>query len=270
MAMFQSDLKKLMTRKQSMTRPRILFFDEETSPLLGYAFQLYDTNIAHVVRNTHMMSFAWKWSDEKQVHVHSLPDYPLYKKDPYDDTALLKDLHALMESADIVVAHNGDKFDIKIANARFIEKGLEPLFKQTSIDTLKLAKKRFKFTSNKLTDLAKYAGFGAKKETGGIQLWVDCLNGNKKAWKKMCEYNKHDVVLLEKIYYWLKPWSDLAYNMNVYQESVYACPECGSHKVHKRGFHFTRTSKHQRFQCNDCIRFFLGKENLLENKPKVK
>jgi uncharacterized protein YprB with RNaseH-like and TPR domain/DNA-directed RNA polymerase subunit RPC12/RpoP len=253
-----------------MSKPQILFFDEETSPILGYSFGLYETNIAHVVRNTHMMSFAWKRSDEKNIHSHSLIDYPLYKKDPYDDTALLKDLHALMESADILVAHNGDKFDIKMANARFIEKGLKPIEKKITIDTLKLARKRFKFTSNKLTDLAQYAKIGKKVETGGIMLWVDCLNGNKKAWKKMCEYNRHDVYLLEKIYYWLEPWSELAYNMNVYKESSYSCPKCSSHKVQKRGFSYSKLGKYQRFQCTDCGRYILGKDNLLENKPKVK
>lgn len=254
-----------------MNKLRILFVDIETSPILGFTFGLYETNVIHVVRNTHMMSFSWKWSDENTIHVHSLPDYGLYKRDKYDDTELIKDLHALMESAHVIVAHNGDKFDIKMANARFIEKGLKPLYKQQSIDTLKLAKKRFKFTSNKLTDLAKYAGFGSKKDTGGIQLWIDCLNGDKKAWKKMCNYNKHDVYLLEKIYHWLEPWSELGYNLNVFNESSWSCPKCGSHNITKKSsFRFTQTGKYQRYVCKACNREFQGKQNLLENKPKVK
>lgn len=255
----------------STNKPRILFFDIETSPLLGYAFGLYETNIAYVVRNTHMMSFAWKWSDEKKIHSHSLIDYPLYKKDPFDDTALLKDLHALIDSASYYCAHNGDNFDIKMANARFIDKGLLPIDKnKIGIDTLKLARKRFKFTSNKLTDLARYARIGSKVETGGIMLWVDCLNGNKKAWKKMCRYNRHDVYLLEKIYHWLEPWSELSYNMNVYQGSSYACPECGSHELQKRGIYYKKSATYQRYRCKKCYRFSCGISNLLENKPKVK
>lgn len=261
----------MIERNLSMNKPRILFFDIESSPLLGYAFGLYETNIVHVIRTSHLLSFAWKWSDEKTIHVHSLPDYPLYKKDPYDDTELLKDLHALMESADIEAAHNGDRFDIKMVNARFIEKGLPAIYKQQSIDTLKLAKKRFKFTSNKLTDLARYAGIGSKKETGGIQLWVDCLNGDKKAWKKMCSYNKHDVYLLEKIYYWLEPWSELGYNLNAYNDTSWSCPRCNSSDIRKKSsFRFTQNGKYQRYVCKSCDREFQGKTNLLENKPKVK
>lgn len=68
----------------SMNKPRILFYDVETSPILGYTFGIYDTNVAHVVRDTHLMSFAWKWSDEKTIHSHSLIDHSLYKKDPVE------------------------------------------------------------------------------------------------------------------------------------------------------------------------------------------
>ena len=253
-----------------MNRPRVLFFDIETSPILGYAFKLYETNIAWVVRDVYITAFAWKWSDEKEYHVKALPDYKLYKKDPHNDLELLKDLHALISSADIVCGHNGDKFDVRIANSRFIQQGLEPYEKIDSEDTLKQARGRFKFTSNKLTDLARSAGLGEKIDTGGIKLWVDCSNGNMKAWAKMKKYCQHDVKLLVGVYNWLDKWVDHKYNMNVWNETVWACPHCGSHELHKRGMRLKRSGKYRRYQCKDCRMFSTGTTNLLENKPKIK
>jgi len=129
-------------------RPKVLFYDIESSPLLGYTYGLYDTTIIHVERDSHLLSFSYKWQGERRIRSHSLPDYRLYKKDRYDDTELLKDLHALMDSADLIVAHNGDRFDVRMANMRFIQKGLPSLPIKKSIDTLKIARSRFRFTSN--------------------------------------------------------------------------------------------------------------------------
>lgn len=260
----------MIERSLSMNKPRILFFDIETSPILGYTFKIYETNIAWVVRDVYITAVAWKWSDEKEFHVKALPDYRLYKKDPHNDLMILRDLHALISSADIVVGHNGDRFDVRIANSRFIQQGLEPYSKIDSEDTLKQARGRFKFTSNKLTDLAKYAGLGTKKETGGIKLWVDCSNGDMKAWKRMKGYCRHDVKLLVGVYNWFDKWVDHKYNLNVWNGSSWACPKCSSHKITKRGYSLTRTGKYQKYQCNDCSMYSRGVKNLLESKIKIK
>lgn len=248
---------------------KTLVFDLETAPLLGYSFGTYDTNVLHVVRDSHLLSFSYKWLGEGKIHTKSLPDYKGYKSDPYDDRRIAEDLHALIESADVLVAHNGDRFDMKVANARFIFHGLDPMPKKKMVDTLKIARSRFRFTSNKLTDLAQYAKVGKKLPTDK-DLWIDCLNGDRRAWKKMVRYNEHDVRLLEGVYKWLKPWSLHEVNMNVVQGKSWACPNCGSSKLEKRGFGFTKTGKHQRFSCNDCKAWSQGVENLLDAKVKIK
>lgn len=252
-----------------MHNPRILFFDLETSPILGYAYSLYDANLIHVERDSHLLSFAYKWSDENKIHSHSLPEYKTYKKDKYDDTELLKDLHALMERADILVAHNADRFDVRVANMRFIQKGLDPLPLIPTIDTLKLARSRFRFTSNKLTDLAKYAGLGEKLHVDK-DVWIGCINGDMKFWNKMVKYNEHDVFLLEGIYHWFEKWSKTKLNMNIFNDTFWNCSKCGSSKIEKRGFSITVVGKYQRYQCRDCKAWSQGTHNLLGARIGVK
>ena len=53
-----------------------------------------------------------------------------------------------------------------------------------SVDTLKEARKVFKFSSNKLDYIAQYLGVGAKMDTGGIALWEGCATGSRKALRK--------------------------------------------------------------------------------------
>ncbi len=232
---------------------KILLYDIETSPSLGRYFELYkEGNIVWKETDWYILSFAWKWLGEKQTHVLSLPDFPLWKKDKENDKSLVAYLHSLFDDADIIIAHNGNSFDQKKSNARFIFHGFPPPEPYKQIDTKLVAKRYFKFDSNKLDDLGDYFKIGKKLQTGGIQLWKDCLNGDKKAWAKMCKYNKQDVILLEKVYLKMLPWMDSHPNIALMRGEIEACPNCGSNHVQKRGFGFNASSKYQRIQCMNC------------------
>jgi DNA polymerase III, epsilon subunit and related 3''-5'' exonucleases len=248
---------------------KVLLFDIETAPLLGYAFGLYEQNILHVVRDSFMLCFAYKELGRPGVICKSLRDYSLYKKDKFDDRELVKELHAALESADILIAHNGDAFDIKVANARFIKNGLGPVSEKISIDTLKEARKRFRFSSNKLDDLAQYAKIGKKKETGKA-LWIDCINGDIKAWKKMEEYNIHDVKLLEGVYTWLRPYMKSHPNLNVISGTATKCPACLSSDHVKDGYKYSNNGVYQKYRCKGCGKPFIGATNIIKQKPLVK
>lgn len=118
-----------------------------------------------------MLSFAYKWFGESGTRVHTLPQYRLYKKDPFDDSKLIEDLWKLFDEADIIIGHNINSFDIKKANTRFIENGLMPPSNYQTIDTLRVAKKYFGFTSNKLMELQKR---GYKYTRTGTQQRFQC------------------------------------------------------------------------------------------------
>jgi len=231
---------------------KALLIDLETAPNLGYCWQKWETDIISFKEDWYILSFAYKWLGEKETYVVSLPDFPLYKKDRSNDKELCKRLWELFDEAEIIIAHNGNSFDIKKSNARFIQHDLEPPTPYKTIDTKLEAKRYFRFDSNKLDDLGQYLNLGRKLMTGGFDLWLGCMAGKKEAWKKMCDYNKQDVILLERVYLKLRGWMTSHPNLNIINGELSSCPNCGSNKLRKQGFSITRVSKRQRYQCQNC------------------
>ena len=238
---------------------KILFFDIETAPNVAYTWVKYDQNVPAFVKEWHLLSFAYKWFHGRSG-VYGLPDFKLYKRDRTNDKLLVKKLWSLLEEADVVVAHNGDDFDIKRAKARFLFHGFKPTSSFSSIDTLKILRRHFSFNSNKLDDVSQMLGFGGKVHHEGIGLWIKCLDGDKKAWKHMKRYNAHDVVLLEKLYLYLLPWITTHPNRNLYDGTVDNCPNCGSNDYYTRGYRYTTHNKFRAYSCNKCGRYFQAKK----------
>lgn len=232
---------------------KILLFDIETAPSLGFVWGKWEQNVIEFERDWYMLSFSYKWLGDKKAKVVSLPDFKKpYKANQENDEYLSVMLWDLFDQADIIIGHNGDKFDIKKANARFLTHGFSPPSPYKTVDTLKLARKHFKFDSNKLDDLAKSLNIGRKENVGGFATWKGCMTGDKKAWKKMTSYNQQDVELLEKVYNKLKPWSNNHPNVALLDNKTNSCPICGSDKIQRRGFSITKTNKFQRIQCTSC------------------
>jgi hypothetical protein len=251
-------------------QPRIVFFDLETSPSLGYVWGKYDQNVIDFKKGWYLLSFAMKVLGEKKVRVFSLPDYPNYRHDKSDDKALILDLWKMMNEADVIVAHNLDKFDLKKANARFIVHGLDPPAPFKTFDTLRAFRRIASFNSNKLDDLAAVLKIGRKVPTTGFHLWLGCMNGDMKAWKLMKRYNAHDVVLLEQIYLKIRPWAPTHPNLNFVSGTPRNCPRCGSSALIKHGtfkqFQYTRTLYKQRYRCNACGATCSGESERLPSK----
>lgn len=255
------------TRKQ-----KYLVWDVETFPILGAVWGKYEQNLLWTEREGCLASFAYKWLGEKRTHVFTLPDYKTYKKNKYDDIELVLALHGLFQEADGIIAHNGDSFDQKIANGRFLIHGLEPPPPYKQIDTLKIARKYFKLKSNKLDDLGDALGVGRKVRTGGIDLWHDCYYGDLKAWKKMATYNKQDVDLLEAVYLKLRPWVQNHPSMAVQTNKLDACKACNENKgFAKQGFQYTPSGKYQRYKCLNCgYSYNIERNNIAVAKPRFK
>lgn len=241
---------------------RVLFLDIETAPSLGWVWQKWQTDVIDFAQHWYLLSFAWKWLGDKDVSCRALPDYSGYKRNHNNDLHLVRDLHDLLDRADIIVAQNGDSFDIKKANARIIFHRLPPPSTYKTVDTLKLARKYFKFESNRLGDLGKFLGVGSKLPHTGFQLWAGCMEGDEDSWRLMREYNKADVALLEEVYYKLRPWAVNHPNLGLYanpSDPQRACPTCQSDRIQKRGFNYAKLQVRQRWQCLDCKSWFSGK-----------
>jgi hypothetical protein len=241
--------------------PKIAFFDIETAPTRAYVWENYDTNVIRTDRDWYMLSFAIKWSHKKSVQTVALPDFSGYQRNRECDKALSKALWEVFHEADILVAHNGDRFDTKKANARFLVHGLKPPSPYKTIDTLKIARRHFKFNSNKLDDLARYLRIGSKLPHTGAHLWFGCMSGDEKSWRVMRRYNAHDVELLEQVYNKMRAWAPNHPDLNVYKEyrARVGCPTCQSENTQRRGIGVKIKRKYYRFQCRDCGSWFSGK-----------
>jgi hypothetical protein len=232
---------------------KILIYDIETRPMVVTSWGLFKPYLTHenILQESGLISAAFKWLGEKQVQATQVDP-----KKPADDSKCVKDLHGALSAADVIVAHNGDKFDLRKFNARAIVHGLDPLPPIPTIDTMKVARKYFSFNSNRLDYLGHFLGVGRKLHTD-YGLWLEVMNGDKASLDKMVRYNKQDVLLLEKVYLKLRPYIRNHPNANLHTSGG-CCPNCGGNRTQKRGFLYARTTQRQRFQCMDCKAWFAG------------
>ena len=247
--------------KIESTPPKILAFDIETAPLLVHVFQLFGNDAIGtnaINQDSFILSFAAKFLHEDKVYYFDNRK----GKDKTNDRKIIEQAHALMREADILLGHNIDRFDIKKMNARFIKYGLDPLPKIQTIDTLKIAKRYFSFTSNKLEYLAKFLGCTPKSshaKFSGLELWTECLKNNQAAYDELRLYNEQDVLTQIEVYQKLAKY-DQSLNFQAYQ---YATCICGSTTFHKDGYNYTKQGQFQRYRCSQCGKIYIGKENLI-------
>lgn len=247
---------------------KIILLDIETAPSLGWVWEKWETNVADFKNYWYILSYAWKVLGENKTYVKALTDYPDYEKDRENDKNLLQDLWKVLNEADIVIAHNGDGFDIPKICTRFIYHKMLPPSPYETIDTLKIAKRIFLFDSNKLDDLGHYLNVGRKLPHTGFHLWQGCMTGDIKAWKMMKEYNKQDVELLERVYIAMRPWADN--HPSVVRGNKESCNKCGSKQFQRRGYSYTATTMKPRYQCKLCGGWFTGTSEKKEKKQEKK
>lgn len=234
---------------------KILALDIETSALTIRTWGLYEQDAIKKVKSFTILSVAYQWLGEKTKVIAC---------DNQTEKQLLEKLHALLDEADVVMAHNGDSFDIKKINARFIVHKIGPPSPYKTIDTKKEAKKVAAFDSNALNNLGIDMGEGEKIKHRGFDMWEGCENGNQKDWADMKRYNKKDVDLLVKIYLRLRPW--MKNHPDIRKDSSPNCPKCDSHKVIKQGIRRSQSRLYVRMQCKDCGGWFKG--DCVGSKPK--
>ncbi len=234
-----------------MTQPRILIFDIETAPNLAYVWGQWEQNVIDHEREWTMLCYCYKWVGEAEIHERS--NFFDYDMATVDDTGIVTELWRLFDEADIIIAHNGDKFDIRKANARFIKLGLGAPSPYKTIDTKKVASRYFAFNSNSLDNLGQHLGLGRKVKHEGWEMWKGCLAGDPKWWKKMLKYNVQDVRLLEKVWRLMQGFESNGPNMAALSDEP-CCPKCGADPKHleARGYHTPVSVTYHRYHCQKC------------------
>ena len=117
--------------------------------------------------------------------------------------------------------------------------------------------------------LASLLGFGGKKKTTP-GLWLEVLNGSRKAIRTMVEYNKRDVTLLEKVFKRLIPYVPNHINRELF--GSVGCPYCGSRKIQSRGTHKAIGKIYKRFQCQApaCLGWFREYKSTVKSTTKYR
>lgn len=259
--------------------PKILLFDIETVPMKVFVWGLKQHGYISPVmidEDWNVVSWAAKWlCDSTVVSDIQTPEEAVAR----DDSRILKEMWRLMDEADIVIAHNGDNFDIKKLNTRFLIHKMGPPSPYKSIDTLKISRKMFAPSSHSLNFIVKMLSENKEKIKTDIDLWKSCLKGDEKALKYMRKYNKKDVFLLEDVYIEFRPWIKPHPNLGVYVDSENpVCPTCTSEDIHEKGSpHATAANRYQSYVCNSCHSYskslsgmldITARRNLMRSMPK--
>ena len=133
---------------------KTLLLDIETAPNIAYVWRMWQevTSMDLIAEDWYILCWCAKWLHNDKMYKFALPDFPLYESKPTNDVEILQPLWTLMNEADIVVGHNAARFDLKKINTRMILHKMPPPSPYKITDTLKVARRHFSFTSNKLND----------------------------------------------------------------------------------------------------------------------
>jgi uncharacterized protein YprB with RNaseH-like and TPR domain len=236
-----------------MSKIKKLFFDIETSPNIGLFWTAgYRQTISHdnIIKERAVICIAYKWAGEEEVH-------SLTWDKNQNDKKLLEQFVAIANTADEIIGHNGDRFDLPWIRTRCLYHRIPIFPTYTTLDTLKHARSRFKFNSNKLDYIARFLGLGQKIHTG-YDLWKKVvLDKDKQALEDMVTYCKNDVTLLEKVYNEMSAYIPARVHHGVIMgEEKHSCPECGSNdmKFSQKRYTAMGTPRIQ-LQCNSCHKY---------------
>lgn len=243
--------------------PKILLFDIETLPMWVRVWGLYKQrpNIKQIVKDWIVLSWAAKWLDESEMMSDILSPKEIKER---NDERICKSVWKLIDEADIILAHNLEKFDIKKLNSRFMIHDMIPPSPYQMIDTLKHSYKIAAHSSHKLDWLGQLIRNEGKIDTD-YELWIKCENGDKEALSYMLKYNLEDVTLLEEVYLWMRPWMRSHPNIGLYMDLKEAvCENCGSNDIIPTSKPYvTAAGKYETIRCNTCGAVGRGRSNMI-------
>ena len=243
---------------------KILGFDIETAPNKAFVWGLWKqtVSLSQLIQSGRVMCFAWRWFSAPDHEVEFASEFTGDRRQTKAaHKRMVKRAWSLLDEADAVVHYNGTSFDVPTLNKEFVKIGLGPPSPFAEIDLIQTARKRFRFSSNKLAHLLKELGIEEKLDNSGFRLWIGCMDGDADAWAEMEHYNRRDVSSMEPLYRMLLPWISTHPNHALYRAddgnglpfvTAPTCPRCGSQNVQRRGYQRTKVMVYHRYQCQEC------------------
>jgi len=254
---------------------KVLVYDVETAPLVAHIWapKMYFVPQQMMIEDKFVLTWSAKWwGTEQPVFAARVTKKEVLVR---NDKRIVAKLGEAMGKADVLVAHNGNKFDWPIVNGRLLLNGLPPLGFKTKIDTLKLSRKHFGFSHHNLDYLGRIFGEGQKVPTTW-ELWERSVAGDTKALKEMDYYCRNDVDLLDRIFYRMLPYVDrVARLYEAVQQEEDICLYCGSKRKEKRGQYQTQAGIFPKFRClgqlpdgSQCGKYRRGKASIRQRKAQ--
>lgn len=243
---------------------KVLFWDLEVAPLLAWMWSLSQDRVdpGHVVQEAFLLGWGAQWRGSSVVHSAVLtPEEALAQ----DDSRVVGEIADLVREADMVVAHNGQRYDLRVLSARVLALGLEPLGPVQMLDTYLLAKRDFRLASLSLGHLAKVLGAPAKQSLPFSE-WAKAYRGDYVALRKIRQYVRQDVRTLAAVFEAMLPH----YRSLPRLRDGNGCPYCGSMDLKKRGVRRTAAATWQRYQCGSCGRYSRDPVPIGELKPGLR
>lgn len=189
----------LLLPRHARRGANILYFDLEVSKSKFYSYGTHVPstylNIDDLIQEYYIIAWSASYIGQDKIYSGCVTSEQARM---WNDKDILRPLRDLMASADILAGHNVDRYDIKRANTRFLVNGIEPILVncadgKKTYDTLKIARSKFSFESNKLDYISQRLGFRPKDDIRNVD-WLKIVNtGDEATLKKVSKYCRGDV-----------------------------------------------------------------------------
>jgi uncharacterized protein YprB with RNaseH-like and TPR domain len=115
----------------------------------------------------------------------------------FSDKDLVSDILLGIEDADIVVAHNGTNYDLPFLRTRAMIHGLAPVHPKKIYDPVLLARRQFRFHSNRLDSINKVLKTSTQKTDLDPETWAKAYgDGDPTAMESIVQHCVQDVLSL--------------------------------------------------------------------------
>jgi RNase H-like protein len=117
-----------------------------------------------------------------------------------DDSALGKTVLEKLYDCDILIAHNGARFDVPWLNSVALKFGMPRFVSKKLIDPVQIARKRYRIGGNSLSSLADFLGLEEEKMPVPREVWRRALlDDDLASWRVLAERCESDVRLLNSV-----------------------------------------------------------------------
>lgn len=125
-----------------------------------------------------------------------------WKGNRTNEKELIQAIADKLDNYDILVAHNGERFDKKFFNAKCLQYHIKPVLRfKKLIDPVQLSWRHLKLGRNTLAALIDYLEIPMKKTPIELHKWLEAsLEGNQKSMDIICKHCDVDVITLEQVY----------------------------------------------------------------------